>query len=82
MFRRVVTTVEDDLTEDQWRDYEIDLDKYQSMMIEIETGKAEGREEGRAACRLEIARAMKERGAAAEFIAECTGISMAEAENL
>ena len=46
MFRRVVTTVEDDLTEDQWRDYEIDLDKYQSMMIEIETGKAEGWEKG------------------------------------
>ncbi len=90
MFRRVVTTVEDDLTEDQWRDYELDLDKYQNMMIEIETGKAEGRAEGlaeglaegRKETRIEIARAMKAQGLATEVIAKCTGMEAETIENL
>ena len=47
-FRRVVNTVEEDLTPDQWRDYELDLDKYQRTMGMIRTGRIEGREEGRA----------------------------------
>ncbi len=39
MFRRVVNTVEEDLTADQWRDYELDLDKYQRTMGMIRTGR-------------------------------------------
>jgi predicted transposase/invertase (TIGR01784 family) len=56
VFRRVINTVESELTDDQWRDYELDLDKYQRTMSEYRTarqmgreeGLAEGREEGRA----------------------------------
>ena len=55
VFRRVINTVESELTEDQWRAYEIDLDKYQRTMSEYRTareeghaaGFEEGREEGR-----------------------------------
>ena len=47
MFRRVVNTVEEDLTPDQWREYELDLNKYQRTMGMIRTGRIEGREEGR-----------------------------------
>ena len=53
MFRRVVTTNEDELTEEQWADYERDLDFYQDTIIAIRTGRIEGHrqglEEGRAA---------------------------------
>ena len=45
-FRRVINTVESELTEDQWRDYELDLDKYQRTISEYRTAREEGREEG------------------------------------
>ncbi|MBR5056285.1 MAG: hypothetical protein IKX03_03715, partial [Bacteroidales bacterium] len=48
VFRRVINTVEEDLTDDQWRDYELDLDNYQRTMSVIRTGREEGLEEGRA----------------------------------
>lgn len=98
MFRRVINTVESELTEDQWRDYEIDLDKYQRTMSEFRTAREEGREEGleegraegrdeglaegRAARQLEIARAMKEKGLSAAVIADCTGIAIEAAVKL
>lgn len=37
VFRRVINTVESELTDDQWRDYELDLDKYQRTMSEYRT---------------------------------------------
>ena len=78
-FRRVVNTVEEDLTPDQWRDYELDLDKYQRTMGMIRTGRIEGREEGRVEGRAEeklaIAKAMKTNGIAPELIAKCTGLT-------
>ena len=46
-FRRVVNTVEEDLSESERRDYEIDLEKYIKTMGMIRTGREEGREEGR-----------------------------------
>ncbi|MCR5709745.1 MAG: Rpn family recombination-promoting nuclease/putative transposase [Bacteroidales bacterium] len=77
-FRRVVNTVEEDLTEDQWRDYELDLDKYQRTMGMSRTGREEGREEGRAEGRAEerqtIAKAMKDNGIDPEIIAKCCGL--------
>ena len=94
MFRRVINTVEDDLTEDQWRDYELDLDKYQRTMSVIRTGRsagraegraeglAEGRAEGRAERELEIAKAMKQQGLSMELIARCTGMPETEIESL
>ena len=86
MFRRVVTTVEDELTEDQWRDYEIDLDKYQSMMIEIETGKAEGRKEGleegraegRAQAATDIAAKLRAEGIPEDVIERVTNLSQSK----
>ena len=93
-FRRVVNTVEEDLTPDQWRDYELDLDKYQRTMGMIRTGRIEGREEGREEGRVEgraegraeekiaIAKAMKTNGIAAELIAKCTGLTPDEIGNL
>ena len=48
VFRRVVTTVEDELTEEQKLDYAKDLDLYEETMSEIETGREQGLEEGRA----------------------------------
>lgn len=81
-FRRVVNTVEDDLTPEQWRDYELDLDKYQRTMGMIRTGRIEGREEGRAEGRAEgrteekrtIAKAMKMNGIDIGLIARCCGL--------
>ena len=82
MFRRVINTVEDDLTEDQWRDYELDLDKYQRTMSVIRTGREEGRAEGRAERQREIAKAMKEQGLNSAVIAKCTGVPIEEIERL
>ena len=82
VFRRVINTVEDDLTDDQWRDYELDLDKYQRTMSVIRTGREEGREEGRAEERIRIAKAMIEKGVQREIIASCTGLSEEEIKQL
>ena len=82
VFRRVINTVEDDLTEDQWRDYELDLDKYQRTMSVIRTGREEGREEGLAEERIRIAKAMIEKGVQREIIASCTGLSEEEIKQL
>ena len=73
-FRRVINTVESELTEDQWRDYELDLEKYQRTMSEFRTARQEGREEAK----LEIARAMLQKGLSLEVIAECTKLSPTE----
>ena len=86
-FRRVVNTVEEDLTEAERRDYEVDLEHYIKTMGMIRTGREEGRaegreegrEEGRTEKQREIARAMKEDGLAPELIAKYTGISIEEA---
>lgn len=85
-FRRVVNTVEEDLTEDQWRDYELDLDKYQRTMGMIRTGREDGRAEGRAEGLQEgtektqksIAKAMKDNGIDVELIAKCCGLTKAD----
>lgn len=82
VFRRVINTVEDDLTEDQWRDYELDLDKYQRTMSVIRTGREEGREEGIAAEKARIAKAMVESGVPMETIVYCTGLSEKEVQEL
>ena len=90
-FRRVINTVESELTAEQWRDYELDLDKYQRTMSEYRTAREEGREEGRKEGReegreegraegawlkqAEIARAMKERGIDTQVILDCTGLT-------
>jgi predicted transposase/invertase (TIGR01784 family) len=93
-FRRVVNTVEDDLTPEQWRDYELDLDKYQRTMGMIRTGRIEGREEGREEGRIEgiaegreeerqrIAKTMKENGFQADMIIKCCGLSKDEIARL
>ena len=52
-FRRVINTVEEDLTESERRDYEVDLERYIKTMGMIRTGLEEGREEGRAEGRAE-----------------------------
>ena len=78
-FRRVVNTVEEDLTEAERRDYEVDLEHYIKTMGMIRTGREEGREEGRTEKQREIARAMKDDGVAPELIAKYTGISIEEA---
>lgn len=43
-------------------------------------GRAEGRVEGRAAEKLENGKRMKDKGCALDFIAEITGLSLAEIE--
>ena len=49
-FRKVINTVEEDLTEDQWRDYELALIEYQDTIEEyhtaIQKGMAKGMAEG------------------------------------
>ena len=90
VFRRVINTVEDDLTDDQWRDYELDLDKYQRTMSVIRTGREEGREEGRedgreegrAEERVRIAKALIENGVPMETIVKSTCLSAEEIESL
>ena len=86
VFRRVINTVEDDLTDEQWRDYELDLDKYQRTMSVIRTGREEGLEEGLAKGRAEekarIAKAMIQDGVPTETIARYTGISEEEIRQL
>ena len=85
-FRRVINTVEEDLTEAQRRDYEVGLEEYVKTMGMIRTGRIEGREEGReegrVAERRVIAKAMKENGAAPDFIEKCTGLKIAEIDQL
>ena len=85
-FRRVVNTVEEDLSESERRDYEVDLEKYIKTMGMIRSGREEGweegREEGRKEGLLEAAKAMKANGADIEFIAKCTGLSREEIQNL
>ena len=89
-FRRVVNTVEENLTDSERRDYEVDLEKYIKTMGMIRTGREEGREEGRVEGRLEgreerqkeIARSMKENGLSVEMIAKCTGLTPEEIEAL
>ena len=46
-FRRVVNTVEEDLSESERRDYEVDLEKYIKTMGMIRSGREEGWQEGR-----------------------------------
>ena len=94
IFRRVINTVEENLTEDQWRDYELDLDKYQRTMSEFRTARAEGREEGFAEGRAEgraeglaegrrlMAEAMLKNGVAIEIVSRCSGISESELQSL
>ena len=78
-FRRVINTVEEDLTESERRDYEVDLEHYIKTMGMIRTGREEGREEGleegREESRREIAKAMKDNGIDSEMIAKCCGLA-------
>ena len=78
VFRRVINTVESELTDDQWRDYELDLDKYQRTMSEYRTARQMGREEGIR----QTARAMKENGLPPELIKNCTGLTFEEIQEL
>ena len=96
VFRRVINTVEEDLTDDQWRDYELDLDNYQRTMSVIRTGREEGLEEGRAEGlakglakgraegqaeeKARIAKALLEKGVPMETIVSCTGLSEEEVQ--
>lgn len=77
-FRRVINTVESELTEDQWRDYELDLEKYQRTMSEFRTARQEGREEAK----IEIARAMLQKRLPPEVIAECTQLPLTDISSL
>ncbi len=85
-FRRVVNTVEEDLSESERRDYEVDLEKYIKTMGMIRSGREEGweegREEGRKEGPLEAAKAMTANGPDIEFIAKCTSLSREETKNL
>ena len=80
VFRRVINTVEEDLTDDQWRDYELDLDKYQRTMSVIRTGREEGLAKGRAEEKARIAKALLETGVPLETIVSCTGLSEEEVQ--
>ena len=91
-FRRVINTVEENLTESERRDYEVDLEKYIKTMGMIRTGREEGREEGRlegleegrAQGRAEqqkaTAKAMRAKGIDVQTIADCTQLSVEEIE--
>ena len=89
-FRRVINTVEENLTESERRDYEVDLEKYIKTMGMIRTGREEGREEGRlegleegrAEQQREIAKAMKAKGIDIQTIADCTRLSVNEIKGL
>ena len=72
----VITTVEENLTESERRDYEIDLEKYIKTMGMIRTGREEGREEGRLEAQKDIARAMLKEGLPVEMISRITGIAI------
>lgn len=82
VFRRVINTVESELTDDQWRDYELDLDKYQRTMSEYRTARQMGREEGREEGIRQTARAMKENGLSPELIKNCTGLTFEAIQDL
>ena len=82
VFRRVINTVEDDLTDEQWRDYELDLDKYQRTMSVIRTGREEGLAEGRAEEKARIAKAMIQNGVPLETVIICTGLSEEDIQKL
>ena len=85
-FRKVINTVEEDLTEDQWRDYELALIQYQDTIEEyrtaLEKGIAQGRKEGRGEAFVETAKAMKSEGIDVSVIVKCTGLSAAEIQKL
>ena len=93
-FRKVINTVEEDLTEDQWRDYELALIEYQDTIEEyhtaiqkgmakgIEQGKAEGMAKGMAKALVETAKAVKADGVDASTISKWTGLSVAEIQRL
>ena len=74
-FRRVINTVEEDLSESERRDYEVDLEKYIKTMGMIRNGREEGREEGRAERSCEIAKSMKEKGYPVADISEVSGLT-------
>ena len=89
-FRRVINTVEDSLTEEQWRDYELDLDKYQRFISEYRTARQEGYEEGHEDGREEgleeqkrlMAKSMKDNDVSPDIIARCSGLSLEEIAGL
>ena len=86
------------ITMKEWREYEIERDYYLRTVGSLRDGREEGRKEGRKEGlaegrkeglaegrrerNLEIAKAMKDKGAEAAFIAECTGLSEEELSNL
>ena len=90
MFRKVINTVEADLTPDQWRDYELALDKYQQTIVEYRTaldkgiaqGREEGLKEGREEMRLATARAMKADGVDFSTISKWTGLGAEKIQEL
>ena len=67
MFRRMVATMNHDLTPTQLSEYMADLNQYESEMNEFATARREGAAEQKR----EIARNLKENGVAPELIAKC-----------
>ena len=86
MLRRMVTTMNHEMTPTQLSEYMADLDQYEATMNEVATarqmGEKKGYEMGLEKGRLGIARAMKEKGLALTIIADCTGLSEAEIAGL
>lgn len=98
LFRRVINTVTENLTAEQWAEYGRDLEKYTRTISEYrsareagweqgreegrEEGRREGREEGREESQRIIAKTMKDNQAAVDFISKCTGLSVSEIESL
>ena len=86
LFRRVINTVTENLTAEQWVEYGRDLEKYTRTISEYrsarEAGWEQGREEGREESRRKIAKTMKDNLSPVEFISKCTGLSAKEIEDL
>ena len=90
----MINTVEEDLTEDQWRDYELALIQYQDTIEEYRTaiekgmakgmaeGMAKGMAKGREEAFVEMARAMKADGVDFSTISKWTGLRAEEINKL
>ena len=81
-FRKVINTVEEDLTEDQWRDYELALIEYQDTIEEYHTAIQKGMAKGMAKALVETAKAVKADGVDVSTISKWTGLSVAEIQRL
>lgn len=72
MFRRMVATMNHDLTPTQLSEYMADLNQYESEMNEFATARREGAAEQKR----EIARNLKDNGIAPELIAKCCDLPL------